>query len=240
MPTLNDYQAVAEARTKDELLDALLSVANQLDFGLLTSLLVLERPQQPNTVVSLANFPTGYADAANDPAASKRDPVLDRLRRLSVPIVWDQATYINDGAADLWDIQAPFGYRTGVAVCLHLPGARHFVLGIDREKALPKNDVRLTRLLADVQLLAVHAQDAAIRVLAPLAQPARVASLTRRETEVLRWTMLGKDTNAIAQILSLSPSTVKFHAENAIAKLGCETRHAAVLRAIEFGLLASR
>jgi DNA-binding CsgD family transcriptional regulator len=52
--------------------------------------------------------------------------------------------------------------------------------------------------------------------------------------------MLGKDTSAIAQILGLSPNTVKFHAENAMAKLNCESRHAAVLRAMEYGLLQPR
>lgn len=240
MPTLNDYQAVAEARTKDELLGALLGVANKLDFGLLTALLVVDRPQQASTFVSLANNPGAYLEAANDLNAAKRDPVQQHVKRSSVPLVWDQATYVNNDAADLWDIQAPFGYRTGVAVALHLPGARHFVLGVDREPALPKNQLRLTRLLADIQLLAVHAQDAAIRLLAPLAQPAEKISLTRRETEVLQWTMLGKDTGAIAQILGLSPNTVKFHAENAMAKLNCESRHAAVLRAMEFGLLQPR
>ncbi|WP_284620493.1 helix-turn-helix transcriptional regulator [Aquabacterium humicola] len=237
MPTLNDYQAVAEARTKDELLAALLAVAHKLDFGLLNTLLVVERPQQAAVTVPLANTPDGFEEASREPSASKRDPVLQKLKRLSIPIVWDQSTYADEDAVDLWDAQAPFGYRTGVAVALHLPGARHFLLGVDREHALPKNQMKLTRLLGDIQLLAVHAQDAAVRLLAPLAQPTVAVSLTRRETEVLHWTMLSKDTSAIAQILGLSPNTVKFHAENAMAKLNCESRHAAVLRALEYGLL---
>lgn len=239
MPTLNDYQAVAEARTKDELLQALLGVANKLDFGLMSAMLVVDRPQQPSSFVAIANNPPAYLEAANDLVAAKRDPVQQHMKRLSIPIVWDQSTYVKNDAADLWDVQAPFGYRTGISVALHLPGARHFTFGVDRDKALPKSETKLTRLIADVQLLAVHAQDAAIRVLSPLAQVGPPVTLTKREIEVLRWTMLGKDTSAIAQILAVSPNTVKFHAENAIAKLSCENRHAAVLRAIEYGLLAA-
>lgn len=237
MPTLRDFDAVAEARTRDDLLQALVAVAQKLGFPLLTTLLVIERANQPKALVPLANTPAAFEAESRDPQAWKRDPVLRSLSRLSVPIVWDQQTYAAAGAGDLWEVQAPFGYRNGVAVALHMPGARHFLLGIDRDEKLPSGEQRLARLLADVQFLAVHAQDAAVRLLAPLALPSNTPPLTARELDVLRWTMLGKDAQAIADILGVSRRTVKFHVDNAIAKLSCENKHAAVLRALEYGLL---
>lgn len=83
-------------------------------------------------------------------------------KRQSVPIIWSQETYVSAGQGDLWDGQARFGYRTGVAMALHLRRG-HFFLGVDRDQSLPKDRSELTRIVADLQLFAVHAQEAALR-----------------------------------------------------------------------------
>lgn len=237
MPTLQDYTSVADAASREELRGALISLADKLGFPLLTTMLVIERPQRPAACVPLSNVPAGFAEASVEQTGIKRDPVLRALSKTHLPFIWTQRTYADAGAGDLWDIQAPWGYHNGVAVALHLPGARHFLLGVDRQDRIPTGSRQLSRLLADVHLMAVHAQAAAVRLLTPLVQPEASAQLTPRELEVLRWTRLGKDAAAIALILGLSVHTVKFHCENAIRKLGAENKHGAVIKALEFGLL---
>ena len=54
--------------------------------------------------------------------------------------------------------------------------------------------------------------------------------LTRREREILGWVERGKMNAEIAQILWISPATVRKHLENAYEKLGVRTRTAAVAR----------
>jgi len=54
--------------------------------------------------------------------------------------------------------------------------------------------------------------------------------LTRREREILEWVERGKTNAEIAEILWLSPSTVRKHLENSYGKLGVRTRTAAVAR----------
>jgi HD-GYP domain-containing protein (c-di-GMP phosphodiesterase class II) len=61
--------------------------------------------------------------------------------------------------------------------------------------------------------------------------------LTERERDVLRWISLGASNKVVAQKLSLSPSTVRTHVENAFRKLECSTRAAATLKATQLGLL---
>lgn len=57
--------------------------------------------------------------------------------------------------------------------------------------------------------------------------------LTARESEVLFWIAQGKSNPDIALILGTSPRTIHKHVENIFRKLGCETRAAAALRALE-------
>jgi DNA-binding CsgD family transcriptional regulator len=62
------------------------------------------------------------------------------------------------------------------------------------------------------------------------AAPAPDLPLTRREREILEWVERGKTNAEIAEILWLSPSTVRKHLENIYGKLGVRTRTAAVAR----------
>jgi DNA-binding CsgD family transcriptional regulator len=57
-----------------------------------------------------------------------------------------------------------------------------------------------------------------------------VGRLTAREREVLAWVARGKTNAEIAALLWLAPSTVRKHLENVNAKLGVNTRTAAVAR----------
>jgi DNA-binding CsgD family transcriptional regulator len=187
--------------------------------------------------ISVDNTPLGYSSTFRDPMVQRRDPVMQHCRRQSVPIIWDQQTYTGQGLGELWEEQAQFGYSTGIAMALHLPDGKHFVLGVDRDQPLPSNTSELQRLVADLQLFAVHAQEAAVRLLLPATlQPDRPA-LTPRELEALHWTMEGKTAWEVGAILGISERTAVLHVNNAMHKLGCTSKHSAVLKALRLGLI---
>jgi DNA-binding CsgD family transcriptional regulator len=58
------------------------------------------------------------------------------------------------------------------------------------------------------------------------------APLTPREREVLEWVAAGKTDRDVAAIVGISPRTVHKHLQHAYAKLGVETRTAAVMRVL--------
>ncbi|MEO6895612.1 MAG: LuxR C-terminal-related transcriptional regulator [Caldimonas sp.] len=214
----------------------LLGFANALDFGLVNATVVVDRPGKESVFLSVNNTPLEFSEASNL-EMSKRDPVLQRLKRQSTPFAYDQTFYVVKDAADMWEIQAAHGYRTGLAVALHLSNRRHFLLGMDRETPLPKGDDEVTALLASLQLLAVHAQDAALRLIGVQSVHEEDPKLTAREKEILRWTMEGKTAWEVAQILTMSEHTVNFHLRNAQKKLHASSKHQAVLRALALGIL---
>ena len=133
----------------------------------------------------------------------------------------------------MWEMQAPFGYRTGLAVSVHMPGYRRFLLGVDRNEALPSDPIRLNRMIADLQLLAVHAQDAAARLLVPL----KVPRLPQRQLEILRLTMEGKSAWVVGSLLGISENTVNYHLKQLFKQLDVSNKNHAVLKAMELGLL---
>lgn len=61
-------------------------------------------------------------------------------------------------------------------------------------------------------------------------------SLTEREVECLRYAAMGKSQAQIAEAMSCSARTVRFHLENSMAKLGAESSSVAIQRALLLGL----
>jgi DNA-binding NarL/FixJ family response regulator len=78
-------------------------------------------------------------------------------------------------------------------------------------------------------------QDMADKQTRPTSAP--YEQLTPREREVLAQIIEGHTNRQIAQALSVSVGTVKFHVEHIIAKLGVADRTQAAVRAVESGLL---
>ncbi len=231
------YTAVLQARNRDEFRDEVIRFTQQLGFETVSAVTMIDRGRGRYELITVDNTPSNYVEPYSDKGSGRRDPVLQHCKRQTVPIIWNQETYVASGVGDLWEQQAQFGYRTGIAMALHLPEGKHFLLGVDRDRALPADPNELQRLVADLQLFAVHAQEAAMRLLVPPElQPERPA-LTPRELEALRWTMDGKTAWEVGALLGISERTAVLHINNAMHKLKCVNKHQAVLKALRLGLI---
>jgi len=231
------YSSVLEAKNRDEFREEVVRFARRLGFSTVAALTVIERGAAGTDFISVDNTPQEYTDTFRDSLLARRDPVMQHCRKQSVPIVWDQQTYTGQGLGELWEQLAQFGYSTGIAMALHLPEGRHFVLGVDRDRPLPSDVGELQRVVADLQLFAVHAQEAALRLLLPEPLQPEKPALTPRELEALHWTMEGKTAWEVGAILGISERTAVLHVNNAMHKLGCVSKHAAVLKALRLGLI---
>jgi DNA-binding CsgD family transcriptional regulator len=232
-----EYQQVLEATNRVEFTDAIVRFTQQLGFATVSAMTVVDHSIGESQFITVDNTPRGYIEYFKDFEGGRKDPVMQHCRKQSVPIVWDQSTYVGGGLGDLWEEQARFGYRYGVALALHLPEGRHFFLGVDRDVPLPRDRGELTRIVADLQLFAVHAQDSALRILLPETLRPERPALTPRELESLRWTMDGKTAWEVGAIMGISERTAVHHVNNAMHKLGCTTKHQAVLKALRLGLI---
>jgi DNA-binding CsgD family transcriptional regulator len=236
---LQDFVDVGRSADAAEFEANLVKFAHGMDFGLVSAVLMNGEYDSPDVVVrSVSNTPAAFIEISKSLDQTRLDPVMQRLMTASIPFTYDQRLYAEAGAGDVWETQAPFGYSTGIAVGLHLPQRRHFLIGVDRPRRLPRSETQLTRMLADLQLLAVHAQYAAQRLFGDdLDDEQELPHLTPRELECLKWTMAGKSAHVIGKILAISTSAVNFHIQNAMRKLGVASKHQAVLRCVSLGIL---
>lgn len=232
-----DYQSVLEATDLEQFRSVVIRFAQQLGFDKVSAMVAVDRLGGVPEFVAVHNAPAAYLNTFDDLDVSRKDPIAQHCKKNTVPIIWDQRTYLESNAVSQWEHQAQFGYRSGIAMALHLPEGRHFLLGVDRDQALPSDSLELQRIVADLQLFAVHAQDTALRVLVSEGSRPELPALTPRELEVLRWTMEGKVTHEISALLGIGDRTTVFHLQNAMLKLNCNSKHVAVVKALRLGLI---
>jgi DNA-binding CsgD family transcriptional regulator len=230
------FQAVLEIKNREEFRGEIIRFAHHLGFTNVSATSVFDRPTGRPEFVTVDNMPEGLREKVESAERPARDPVSQHCKRSSRPIIWNQATYVNAGVGEYWEEQAMYGYRSGIVVALHLPEGRHFALGVDLDGALPKNQDRLSRMVADLQLFTVYAQEAASRVLLPAHIETEKPLLTPREVQALRWTFEGKTAWEVGKILGITERTAVFHVNNAMHKLGCVTKHQAAIRADRLGI----
>jgi len=128
--------------------------------------------------------------------------------------------------------------------------AAHGLPGLDGRPAgffaFFKLSTALPRADCVLQLLVPYLYAAWLRAnCEPTGQGATRASavreiLTTREIEILNWVERGKSNNEIAQILTISPLTVKNHVQKILRKLNVQNRAQAVARGISLNLTSAR
>lgn len=238
-PVQRELHELGTATDRASLSAKLVTIAQSLEFEIASAAVAVDRPGHEPIFEMVGNTPEVWTNAARDPKILRRDPVLKRLRDSSVPFIYDQGMYVSEGAGDVWEMQAAFGFKTGIAMAMHLPGGKHFLLGVDRAQALPASAAQASRMISDIALLTIYAQEAAVRVLLKEPSDVPVPRLSEREIEILKWARDGKSAWETGVILAVSESTVRTHLERIRNKMGVSSKHQAVLRAISLGLLSS-
>lgn len=215
----------------------LVVAAEELGFGLVLAVIIRGSLQSGRAwVKSIGNTPPAFIEAQRSLDDTLRDPVMTALHRSVMPVVYDQAFYTSAGAGDLWDVQAPYDYKCGVACSVHQPShAESFLLGIDRAAPVPSDPIARMTLVADMQLLTSYAQSAMQRLLTP--EPAGAPVLDQRELECLRRARDGDTVWQIGDRLAISSDQVQLHQRQAVRKLGASSVPGAVLRCIQGGLI---
>ncbi len=187
---------------------------------------------------TVTNAPTAYLDEFYDQDHANLDPVAKHCSLYSSPIVWDRQTYAGSGADALWEIQAPFGYRSGIAVAMHLGRGLHFMFGANSSRDRCERMPNFKAIAEDLLSFADHAQAAAFDLCLPCRPPVdNEWNLTKFELEPLRWAMNGMTNWEIANRLGLSERDVARRLQRASDSLGCATKYETVLRAIKLGLI---
>lgn len=187
----------------------------------------------PRTVM-LNNYPVAWQERYAQCGYLNIDPTVSLGRRTVVPIIWSDSVF--EPAWNMWGEARDHGLRVGWAQSSFEARGIGGMLTLARSQGelstseLAGNEFKM-RWLVSVSHLGLS------RLLAPPLPDDEKSRLTRRETEVLKWTADGKTSGEISDLLAVSENTVNFHVKNAVRKLQVANKTSAVVKAAMLGLL---
>ncbi|NWA85096.1 LuxR family transcriptional regulator [Pseudomonas sp. D2002] len=205
----------------------------QLGFEYCSFTMSSQQSNHQTKPINLNNYPNEWNTLYNQAHFFDVDPVVAHCKRSVLPIVWEQKTF--NASPDLWALAQSFGVHLGWTQAVHdFQGVFSMLtLGRSTGKVTPEE---LYEKAGQVLWLchAMHAVVSHKYADKPGISPP--CKLTPRETDILRWSAMGKTASDIATILCLSERTVGFHISSCLRKLGVNNKIAAVLCASKAGL----
>ena len=131
-----------------------------------------------------------------------------------------------------------YGIRSGVTLPIH--GAKGelgivcFVSDIKPDKHFHRD---ANRSLLELSCLRDFIFESSLQFMQPSCTTEKLAPVTRRELECLKWSAAGRSSWEIGQILNCSEATANFHFSNIRRKFNVTSRQHAVVKAINLGLI---
>jgi len=162
------------------------------------------------------------------------DPTVAHGMRSVLPLIWSDGLFAS--CREFWEEAQSHGLRVGWAQSCHDARGVGSLLTLARSHdnlsptELAENNLKMS-------WVAQLAHEGLSHLLLDKLMPESGVTLTARECEVMRWTAEGKTSSEVGDIMNISDSTVNFHINNAVGKLGVSNKTAASIKAVVLKLI---
>lgn len=235
-----------QLRTQDEFESFLHKAAAEMGFDMFayaggrlmtdraTAQKVFQRPP-----VTMNSFPDDWLSHYEAQGYFRDDFVVVRSLRAILPEAWraeNAVREIRPRQSQIMREALDAGLRRGFFVPIHGPSSDFGLLNVICSEADSEFNKIVERYRHELHVLAVHFHAAVQERLPARMSNGMPVQLTERESEILRWTAVGKTSWEISEILQIAERTVNFHVANTMRKLGVYSRTHAVAKSISLGL----
>lgn len=193
-----------------------------------------DAPNSSRTVVYAEGYSKDWKKRYDDADFRRSDPIPERTMAHGAMLTWREARHMAPNSADneaYFAAMTEAGLIHGFGLPLFGPRGRDayasFDFGIPLER-VGKDQIGIVRSVP---------QAAHQRVCVLLESMREQPDLSERERQVLHWLAQGKSQSVIAEILDLSPDTVKTYTKRIYSKLGTSDRIGAIVKALKLGLV---
>jgi len=182
-------------------------------------------------------YPSDWLKRYKDENFIQVDPIIRHCRHHFVPLFWGAARRQARGRSnEFWKAREGYGLLQGVSIplrCNEMAGALNVAQCMN---STDEFDDGLNTSLGKLFMLIPFLLEGSQKHLKESGE--QFCSLTLRESEVLKWSGVGKTTWEMSCILGCSERTINFHIANASRKLGSFSRRQAVGVALAQGLIS--
>jgi LuxR family quorum sensing-dependent transcriptional regulator len=231
--TLDFVQRLQGLTDYEEISAAIMEELERFGFACVTSFTIPGPGCRLKDGIWLNNRPAEYVDRYAEKNYVIHDPIVKELRRTMKPYSWGdvrQGRDLKKSERTIIDEGREFGAHDGLVIpIVTLSGSMALFSPCGRDPDLSP------RARAALEIIGIYSHHALTRALVQRQRDVTHTPLTPREREIMQWVAIGKTDEEIADILSISTTTVTSHVENAKGKLDAFRRTYAVVQAIRLG-----
>lgn len=227
-------QTISTAHTKAEFFKALSRAAVDLGFEKCAYGMRAPLPISEPRVIMINNYPASWQERYAENNYLAIDPTVAHGMKSVLPIIWSDQLF--SSCLPFWEEARAHNLRVGWAQSSHDGRGLGGMLTLARSHdKLSPSELRSNSL--KMSWLTQLAHESFSKILIHKLLPETVITLTIREAEVMRWTADGRTSAEVGELMNISESTVNFHVNNAIIKLGAPNKTAAAIKAILLRLI---
>lgn len=224
--------ALVEKQDPQDMFDYAVTLLQEFDIDNVGLVLHLHTGAHSPRVILYNNYPASLDKYFQNPTFLNQDPIAQKCHRRTTAVIWQEELF--EHAPHFRQVTWNHGLRFGWTQPIHDMRHNETQLSVSRPSQMVTRDELLAK---SAQVLWVCNTLHALLSEHHLALLAPTMDLSKRELEVIKWTAVGKTAADIANILSLSISTVNFHIRSVIAKTNAANKTGAVAIAVSQGLI---
>lgn len=227
----NLFSDIESAQAPEEVNNLLLDGFDRLGFNSIVSVKVPGPNETWESNLILNTRSTEFSDAYFGREYDSKDPVLDHFNLQGSAFSWLDAYERSkrETALDLYKLSQDNNMRNGLVIPILTSTSGGIISASCMSETIDRDRFSAAHLIALY---------AGTKVLTAQKRPDQLTELHHREYQCLQWVAVGKTDQEIAEILALSPNTVRNYIERAKVNLGAPNRTAAVVKALQIGLLS--
>lgn len=237
----NENPTISE--TLREYIDRKLSLFGKLEYAY-----TVVSKKKPSDVLIISTYPDEWVDLYRTNNFQLTDPVILTAFRRTSPFAWDENISLMSDLkfTKIFSLAKQYNIVNGFTFVLHDHMNNLALLSViiaNNEQG--ELESRLTSERGVMQMLLIDINEQMYRLAGASASCGenhmdRVKPIfTPRENEVLYWSSMGKTYGEIASIAGISVSTVKFHMNNIVSKLGVSNARQAIRLGVELELITA-
>jgi DNA-binding CsgD family transcriptional regulator len=243
---LDAVDRLDRAATFEDAQDGLRDLAGLIDMPVLAWAPDVSRPSfnaHMDAFMLRAGWPADIVELWWDRNLMLKNPVYIRCRTRGMPFVTDMLTKLPSGRPELRRIAEALrgmGANSLITMPVHLPRSQVAMVSWGGPRSADEARALLLAIRSQLLAAAHHFLHAYISATgACRASQEELSRLTPREWECLRLTAQGCREDEAATLIGLSSTTVRYHLDNVVRKLGASNRSHAVAIAAQLGLLGA-
>lgn len=185
-----------------------------------------------------SNYSSRWRDTYDSEKLHYVDPTVEHCLGSTIPLIWAPEIFGTPEQKKLYEEACGYGIRSGVTFPIHGANGEFGVFSFVSDVSSGVKFHRLLQhLMPGLSLIRDYAFESSLRFVKHPKEQETGIHLTKCETECLKWSMAGKSSWEISQILSCSEAVVNFHMNNLRRKFSVNTRQQVVIKAIRLGLI---